>query len=146
MQRRTKPLIWIVAALAVFVTALWQQRAEFAPAKPAAQAPVPPAVEKAKWERVQAIVPAPERAQLLETLALLDRGGPYPYPKDGSTFSNREAQLPLQPRGYYREYTVRTPGSRDRGARRVVQGREGDTWYTSDHYKTFVRIDTHEDR
>jgi ribonuclease T1 len=141
MQRRTKPLIWIVAALAVFVTALWQQRAEFAPAKPASQASVPPAVEKAKWARVQEIVPAPERAQLVETLALIDRGGPYPYSKDGSTFSNREAQLPLQPRGYYREYTVPTPGSRDRGARRVVQGREGDTWYTSDHYKTFVRID-----
>ncbi|HET8772761.1 MAG TPA: ribonuclease domain-containing protein [Thermoanaerobaculia bacterium] len=141
MQRRTKPLIWIVAALAVFVTALWQQRAEFAPEAPSTHATVPVAVEQQKWSRVQEVVPAGEREQLLATLMLIDRGGPYPYKKDGSTFANRETQLPLQPRGYYREYTVPTPGESDRGARRVVQGREGDTWYTSDHYKTFVRID-----
>lgn len=137
MQRRTKPLIWIVAALAVFVTALWQQRAEYAPAKPAPHASVPVST----WARVHEVVPAGEQEQLLATLALIDRGGPYPYRKDGSTFSNREAQLPAQPRGYYREYTVPTPGSRDRGARRVVQGKDGDTYYTSDHYRTFVRID-----
>ncbi|HEX6100897.1 MAG TPA: ribonuclease domain-containing protein [Thermoanaerobaculia bacterium] len=146
MQRRTKPLIWIVAALAVFVTALWQQRAEYAPEKQVPHASVPASVEAQKWARVQEVVPAGEREELLATLELIDRGGPYPYKKDGSTFSNREAQLPVQARGYYREYTVRTPGSPDRGARRVVQGRNGDTWYTSDHYKTFVRIDTHEER
>lgn len=137
MQRRTKPLIWIVAALAVFVTALWQQRAEFAPPTTTPHASVP----VSKWARVHEVVPPAEREQLLATLSLIDRGGPYPYKKDGSTFSNREAQLPAQPRGYYREYTVPTPGSRDRGARRVVQGRSGDTWYTRDHYRTFVRID-----
>ena len=145
MQRRTKPLIWLVAALAVFVTALWQQRAEFAPAPPPVRPDTPAAVEKQeeakRWARVDEVVPAPERAQLLATLDLIDRGGPFPFKKDGSTFSNREAQLPAQPRGYYREYTVVTPGSRDRGARRVVQGRGGDTWYTNDHYETFVRID-----
>ena len=141
MQRRTKPLIWIVAALAVFVTALWQQRAEFAPESPATHANVPVAQQAEKWARVQEVVPVAERAQLLETLARIDRGGPHPYRKDGSTFSNREALLPAQPRGYYREYTVPTPGSRDRGARRVVQGKDGDTWYSSDHYRTFVRID-----
>jgi ribonuclease T1 len=137
MQRRTKPLIWIVVALAVFITALWQQRAEYAPdkARPHASVPV------SKWTRVHEVVPQAEREQLLATLALIDRGGPYPYRKDGSTFSNREAFLPAQPRGYYREYTVPTPGSRDRGARRVVQGRDGDTYYTGDHYRTFVRID-----
>ena len=137
MRRRTKSLIWIAAALAVFVTALWQQRAEYAPsaAKPHASVPV------SKWVRVQEVVPSAERAELLATLALIDSGGPFPYRKDGSTFNNREAQLPAQPRGYYREYTVKTPGSNDRGARRVVQGKDGDTWYTSDHYKTFVRID-----
>jgi ribonuclease T1 len=137
MRRRTKPLLWIVAALAVFVTALWQQRAEYAPksAKPHASVPV------SKWARVQEVVPAGERDALLATLKVIDAGGPFPYRKDGVTFSNREAQLPAQPRGYYREYTVPTPGSSDRGARRVVQGRDGDTWYTHDHYKTFVRID-----
>jgi len=137
MQRRTKPIIWLVAALAVFVTALWQQRAEYAPKKPAPHASVP----VSEWARVHEVVPAAEREPLLATLALIGRGGPYPYKKDGSTFSNREVLLPAQPRGYYREYTVPTPGSKDRGARRVVQGQDGDTWYTSDHYKTFVRID-----
>lgn len=145
MQRRTKPLIWLVAALAIFVTALWQQRAEFAPAAPAVRPNTPVAEEKKeeaqRWARVQEVVPVPERAELLKTLDLIDRGGPFPYKKDGSTFSNREAQLPAQARGYYREYTVVTPGSGDRGARRVVQGRGGDTWYTNDHYETFVRID-----
>lgn len=146
MQRgRIKALIWIVAALAVFITALWQQRAEFAPPEPVKRANLPPAEEKKeeaqKWARVQVVVPAPERDALLATLDLIDRGGPFPYKKDGSTFSNREAQLPAQPRGYYREYTVPTPDSGDRGARRVVQGRSGDTWYTNDHYESFVRID-----
>jgi len=141
MQRRTKPLIWIVAALAVFVTALWQQRAEYAPEQPTPHASVTVSEARAQWSRVQEVVPPAERAQLLATLALIGRGGPYPYKKDGSTFSNREALLPAQPRGYYREYTVPTPGSPDRGARRVVQGKNGDTWYTRDHYKTFVRID-----
>jgi ribonuclease T1 len=137
MRRRTKSLIWIVAALSVFVTALWQQRAEYAPQERTPHASVP----VSRWSRVQEVVPAAERDVLLATLALIDRGGPFPYKKDGSTFSNREAQLPAQPRGYYREYTVPTPDSTDRGARRVVQGKDGDTWYTSDHYKTFVRID-----
>src|SRR5882672_5380679 len=57
------------------------------------------------------------------TLALIQKGGPFPYPQDGATFVNREQRLPSQARGYYTEYTVRTPGSRDRGARRIVAGR-----------------------
>ena len=137
MRRRTKSVVWIVAALAVFLTALWQQRAEYAPEARTPHASVP----VSKWARVQEVVPVGERDTLIATLALIERGGPFPYKKDGSTFSNREAQLPAQPRGYYREYTVPTPGSRDRGARRVVQGKDGDTWYTRDHYRTFVRID-----
>ncbi len=141
MRRRTKSVFWILAALAVFVTALWQQRAEYAPKARTPHASVPVSVETQRWARVQQVVPAAEREALLATLALIDRGGPFPHKKDGGTFSNREAQLPAQPRGYYHEYTVPTPGANDRGARRVVQGREGDTWYTSDHYASFVRID-----
>ena len=137
MRRRTKSVFWIVAALAVFVTALWQQRAEFAPYAKTPHASVP----VSKWAKVDEAVPAAERQALIATLELIERGGPFPYKKDGSTFSNREGELPPQPRGYYREYTVPTPGERDRGARRVVQGRDGDTWYTRDHYRTFVRID-----
>jgi ribonuclease T1 len=75
-----------------------------------------------------------------ETLALIRSGGPFPYQKDGSTFGNRESMLPKQKRGYYREYTVRTPGARDRGARRIIAGRGGEYYYTDDHYRTFRRI------
>ena len=82
-----------------------------------------------------------EKDQLLVTLALIESGGPYPYDKDGSVFGNREGLLPKKPRGYYREYTVPTPGASNRGARRVVQGREGETYYTRDHYRSFVRLD-----
>ena len=79
-----------------------------------------------------------------ETLALIRGGGPFPYSKDGTVFFNRERLLPLQPRGYYREYTVPTPGARDRGARRIVAGGDprwsGEYYYTRDHYRSFRRI------
>ena len=79
--------------------------------------------------------------QAHDTLVLIKQGGPFPYPrKDGSVFSNREKRLPLKARGYYREYTVKTPFSRDRGARRIVVGHVGEYYYTSDHYRTFQRI------
>lgn len=74
------------------------------------------------------------------TLALIKQNGPYPYSKDGTTFGNREGLLPSQPRGYYREYTVPTPGAGNRGARRIVAGRDGDYWYTDNHYQSFRRI------
>lgn len=83
-----------------------------------------------------------------DTLRLIARGGPYPYRQDGSVFQNRERRLPAQPRGYYREYTVETPGSPDRGPRRIVTG-GGDGgavlpreyFYTADHYRSFRRFD-----
>jgi len=75
------------------------------------------------------------------TLALIKQGGPFPYPRDGIVFGNFEKRLPTQPRGYYHEYTVSTPGSRNRGARRIIAGgRGGEYWYTGDHYRTFRRI------
>lgn len=79
------------------------------------------------------------------TLQLIKQGGPFPYPKkDGSTFGNYEKRLPYQPRGHYREYTVPTPGSRDRGARRIIAGSppetSGEYYYTDDHYRSFRRI------
>jgi ribonuclease T1 len=77
----------------------------------------------------------PREAQ--DVLRAIERGGPFPYAQDGSTFGNRERRLPAQARGYYREYTVRTPGRSDRGARRIVAGEAGDRWYTADHYRTF---------
>ena len=75
------------------------------------------------------------------TLATIEAGGELPYDQDGTTFQNREGLLPDREAGYYREYTVITPGSDDRGARRLVIGSDGDTWYTRDHYDSFVRID-----
>lgn len=79
-------------------------------------------------------------AEARQTLALIRQGGPFPYRKDGTVFQNRESRLPAQARGYYREYTVPTPGAQNRGARRIVAGQGGDFWYTADHYRTFRRI------
>jgi ribonuclease T1 len=75
-----------------------------------------------------------------ETLALIDREGPFPYDQDGAVFQNREGILPDRPSGYYREYTVETPGSPDRGARRIVSGADGELYWTADHYDSFERI------
>jgi ribonuclease T1 len=81
-------------------------------------------------------LPAEARA----TLALIRKGGPFPYERDGTVFGNFERRLPVRERGYYREYTVPTPGLSHRGARRIVAGREGELYYTSDHYRSFRRI------
>lgn len=94
--------------------------------------------ETGRGEAEIAVAQLPPEAR--QTLDLIKRGGPFPYGKDGSVFGNREGLLPRQQRGYYREYTVPTPGSRDRGARRIVAGRGGDYWYTADHYRSFRRI------
>ncbi len=77
------------------------------------------------------------------TLELIKKGGPFPYPKkDGSEFKNREKRLPKQQSGYYKEYTVPTPNSSDRGARRIIVGEKGEMYYTDNHYKTFRLIST----
>jgi ribonuclease T1 len=81
-------------------------------------------------------LPAEARA----TLALIKAGGPFPYRQDGGTFGNRENLLPRRDRGYYLEYTVKTPGARDRGAQRIVAGSGGEFYYTADHYRSFKRI------
>ncbi|UXY30806.1 ribonuclease domain-containing protein [Streptomyces sp. HUAS TT20] len=81
-------------------------------------------------------------SQAYTTLRLIDQGGPFPYSQDGVVFQNRERVLPQQPTGYYHEYTVKTPGSSTRGARRIVTGEEyQEDYYTADHYATFDLID-----
>jgi ribonuclease T1 len=90
-----------------------------------------------------ALADLPAPAQKTHRLVLA--GGPFPYAKDGTVFGNRERLLPAQPRGHYREYTVRTPGSRDRGARRLVCGgavptRPDACYYTEDHYASFRQV------
>jgi len=97
----------------------------------------------------QSVALAELPAEAQQTLRLIKQGGPFPYAhKDGSVFGNFEKRLPLQPRAYYREYTVPTPGRRDRGARRIVAGEgsggdvatSGEYYYTADHYRSFRRI------
>lgn len=96
-----------------------------------------PAVASSGLDAVAASSLPPEAR---ETLALIARGGPYPYARDGAVFSNFERLLPRKPGGYYKEFTVRTPGETDRGARRIVAGESGEKYYTPDHYESFLLI------
>ena len=78
--------------------------------------------------------------EVTDTVTLIRAGGPFPYVQDGATFHNRERLLPARPEGYYHEYTVVTPGSPDRGARRIVAGERGELYYTDDHYRSFREV------
>lgn len=99
----------------------------------------PPTLDPDSGVPMVELTSVPRQAQ--QTVALIERGGPFPYAKDGAVFGNRERLLPRQPSGYYREYTVTTPGSDDRGARRIVTGdQDREFFYTGDHYASFVRI------
>lgn len=106
----------------------------------------PPMAERAPAEVAgatpAAAYPAFLPAEAIDTLRLIERGGPYPYRQDDGVFGNRERRLPSQSRGYYREYTVETPGSRDRGARRIIAGGRPpvEYFYTDDHYRSFQRF------
>lgn len=104
--------------------------------------PVGVAIAQKALESQIALTELPPQAQ--QTYRLIWLGGPFPYDKDGSVFGNRERALPQQKRGYYREYTVKTPGERSRGARRIVCGgpqREPNAcYYTQDHYASFHKI------
>ena len=99
-----------------------------------------PATDAASGLPVVRLAALPPEAT--RTVELIDAGGPFPEPDhDGGTFGNREELLPDQPVGYYREYTVPTPGVADRGARRIVAGDDGEELYwTDDHYRSFSRI------
>ena len=79
--------------------------------------------------------------QVSSTVDLIIQGGPFPYHQDGVVFANAERHLPIEARGYYHEFTVPTPGSTDRGARRIITGLDGEFYYTADHYESFRRVD-----
>ncbi|MFE4259116.1 ribonuclease domain-containing protein [Streptomyces sp. NPDC056883] len=99
------------------------------------------AVPTPGWAKGMATVRAsalPQQAR--DVLALIDKGGPYQYRQDGTVFGNFEKVLPQKKRGYYHEFTVKTPGERDRGARRIVTGGGGEFYYTDDHYETFKAV------
>jgi ribonuclease T1 len=80
----------------------------------------------------------PQEAQ--DMLVLIKHGGPFPYSRDGIIFRNRERLLPEKPRDYYHEYTVPTPGAKNRGGRRIIAGRNGEYYYTGNHYRSFEVI------
>ncbi|MFI8517980.1 ribonuclease domain-containing protein [Streptomyces sp. NPDC085481] len=104
-------------------------------AAPAVPSRAPTASSGLRTVRLAELPPEARR-----TLALIADGGPFPYAKDGAVFANFERVLPQRRRGYYHEYTVRTPGERDRGARRIVTGRGGEIYYTDDHYESFREV------
>lgn len=133
MSSKTTRIVAVVV-IAMQVLTLAASLIGCAPAKQAGSTDVDPE----SGLRYVAVADLPEEAR--DTLKLIDRGGPFPYDRDGAVFGNFEKLLPQQDRGYYREYTVKTPGERDRGARRIVTGNGGQRYYTEDHYKSFRRI------
>lgn len=122
----------IVGLLAVVGIVQWT-----APAA-APRAPVGATATPSSGLPTVAVAALPPEARTM--LALIDRGGPYRYAQDGTVFSNNEGLLPARPNGYYHEYTVVTPGSPDRGTRRLVVGGDGDVYYTGDHYASFRQV------
>ncbi|MFD8806852.1 ribonuclease domain-containing protein [Streptomyces sp. NPDC059597] len=110
-------------------------------ATPSASAPGTTAAATPSWAKGMATVPESRLpVEARRTLALIDKGGPYPYARDGIVFGNYEGLLPRHQRGYYHEYTVPTPNSRTRGARRLVTGQGTEFYYTDDHYNSFRAV------
>lgn len=148
MNRSAWP--WIVLLLLAFAAGNW-----FASHRAATSATFPASTSTPTSR--EATVPLPQSdpvpqslpdtsglpAEARDTLARIAAGGPFEHRQDGSVFQNRERQLPSRPHGWYHEYTVETPGSDDRGARRIVTGGTPPTefWYSDDHYRSFRRID-----
>ena len=136
---RSTPRSWIWLVAALCLAGVWQLlEREAGPGMPpvAETQRIPEAgPDAARGDPALAFLP-PEAH---DTLALIDRGGPFPHRQDGTVFQNRERLLPLHPRGHYREYTVDTPGLGHRGARRIVTGGDPPTewYYTADHYRSF---------
>jgi ribonuclease T1 len=137
MWRVLRLLILAVAALAMFQW--WSGRPGASPDADGGSMSATDAPASSAAARYPAFLP-PEAATTLEAI---DHGGPFPYPRDGVVFENREHLLPKQARGYYHEYTVTTPGSADRGARRIITGgNPPEAWYyTDDHYQSFRRVE-----
>lgn len=131
MSRAFRIVLIAVAAFAVLTW--WSAHREIAPGGPG------PVATTASTAIYPPFVPP----EAIETLQAIDRGGPFPYSRDGVVFQNRERRLPERPRGYYHEYTVPTPGENDRGARRLVTG--GDPpevyYYSDDHYRSFRKVE-----
>jgi ribonuclease T1 len=154
MRRHLRnPWVWVAAALLFALWLLWPRPVNSpAPVPPVTPASVPAAtpapatadVSKTSTDADDSgtsanAAPAFLPPEALHTLALIERGGPFPHRQDGSVFGNREGRLPSRPRGHYHEYTVETPGLSHRGMRRIVTGgTPPESWYYSDdHYESF---------
>lgn len=131
MKPRTARIVAVVV-VAMLVLTLAASLFGCAPAKTSTD------VDPVSGLKLVAVADLPKEAQ--SVLRLIDQGGPYPYTQDGVVFGNREKILPKHDSGYYHEYTVKTPGEQDRGARRIVTGNGGERYYTDDHYNSFRRI------
>jgi guanyl-specific ribonuclease Sa len=158
-RRRRRPVVLGVGAALIMALVVLVQAfapAARAPAPGPATAPVavapapaqvaPAAPADADLAPIPVVGGAPvsdpdQVREIRMVLALAARGPPYLHRQDGTSFQNRERRLPAMPRGHYREFTVRTPGENDRGARRLVIGKDGVIWYTIDHYQSFRRLD-----
>ena len=127
--------LWLIAAIALLGVWVWSQQPRDALPLPGSGSPS----ATRDGDRYPAFLPVEAHA----VLQRIERGGPYEYRQDGGVFQNRERRLPDRPRGHYREFTVETPGSRDRGARRIVTGGDPpvEYWYTDDHYRSFRRFE-----
>jgi len=149
---------WLIALVVLVAAWWWSQHAKLPESLPAGAPPAPnarvhaPLGDAPQTRAAGDAVHAPNDAARLpawlpdearDTLRLIAGGGPFPHRQDGAVFQNRERRLPAQPRGYYREYTVRTPGARDRGARRIIVGGDPpvEFFYSDDHYRSFRRFD-----
>jgi len=159
MRRHLRnPWVWVAAAVLCALWLFWPRTVKSpgpaeipapapveAPAStPATNAPLAnpgasAARDATRTTRARRDIPDFLPPEALRTLALIERGGPFPYRQDGGEFGNREGRLPQRPRGWYREYTVDTPGLSHRGARRIVTGgHPPEVWYyTDDHYDSF---------
>ena len=144
---------WLVVVVVLLALWTWQQRPHAPPAGsvppasvPDARIPAPPSLppvaSSPSASDADAGWPSFLPPEAIDTLQRITHGGPFEHRQDGATFQNRERRLPPQPRGYYREYTVETPGSRDRGARRIIAGGDPPTeyFYSDDHYRSFRRF------
>jgi len=135
-MRLFKPLIVLV--LVAFAVTMWNRHTDAPPAGMTPTAATP--------GQAPATNPAPDAlpAEAADMLQRIARGGPFEHRQDGAVFGNYEGLLPKQPRGYYHEYTVQTPGARNRGARRIVTGGTPPVvwYYSDDHYRSFRRLET----
>jgi guanyl-specific ribonuclease Sa len=136
MQRNWKTLLPLLI-LAVVVGYLYMQRN-----RPLTAPPAPPTASADVAPQASAALPSFLPPEAVHTLALIASNGPFPHRQDGTVFGNYEHLLPSEPRGYYHEYTVATPGAHDRGARRIVAGGNPPVvyYYTDDHYRSFRKF------